>query len=286
MSALVPQEKAAPSPLVARFQKAIGQQIADLLPAHVTPDRFLRSLAFAVSQNKRLFELAQQNIAKVAIPAVKAAELGLVISGALGEAYLVPYGDEVAMVPGYKGLISLARRGGDIKQIVARVVYKGEAFDYNEGREFPIVHTPDFDRDVEGEWRFPYAIATFNGGGQQALVVPKWKCLRIMNNSLAKLKDWQRAKSPWTTETGEMLKKTSVRALVKLLPISTEKLQRALELDAEAAQIRGEMIDAEAEIVPDNPDSEPDAPTGTAAQVAELKASLKAGAKAKEGAEG
>jgi recombination protein RecT len=272
MSSAVTTPQGAPVALVERFNKAIGQQVRDLLPAHVAPDRFFRSLAFAVSQNKRLMEMAQQSIAKVAIPAVRAAELGLVISGALGEAYLVPYGDDVAMIPGYKGLISLARRGGDIKQIVARVVYKGESFSYNEAREFPIEHEPDFDAETEGERRFPYAIATFNGGGQQALVMPRWKVLRIQNASLSRLKDWQRAKSPWTTETGEMWKKTAVRALVKMLPISTEKLQRALEMDDEASRMRGEAIDAEAELLPEDGDV-PEAPVSPAEQI---KADLRA----------
>lgn len=281
MSALVPQEKAAP--LVERFKAAIGKQVTDVLPKHVALDRFMRSLAFAVSQNDTLFRIAQQDIARVAVPAMKAAELGLVISGALGEAYLIPYKDEVQMIPGYKGLISLARRGGDIKQMVANVVYKGEEFSYDESRECPVHHVQDFDAETEGEWRFPYAIATFNGGGQQAKVVPKWKCRKIMNASLSRLKDWQKAKSPWTTETAEMLKKTAIRALFKYLPVSTEQLQHALDIDNDNARRRGEMIDAEAELLPaDNPDSEPEAPTGTAAQVAELKAQLKAGAAKKE----
>ncbi len=259
--------------LIERFKYAIGKQVTDVLPKHVALDRFMRSLAFAVSQNETLFRIAQQDIARVAVPAMKAAELGLVISGALGEAYLIPYKDEVQMIPGYKGLISLARRGGDIKQMIANVVYEGEEFDYSEARECPVIHRQNFDADTEGKWRFPYAVATFNGGGQQAKVVPKWKCLKIMNASIGRLQAWQKAKSPWTTETAEMLKKTAIRALFKYLPISTEHLQHALDIDNDNARRRGEMIDAEAELLPQDENGEQAAPVSPAEQI---KADLRA----------
>ena len=54
------------------------------------------------------------------------AQLGLEVGGLLGHAYLIPYGRECQLVIGYKGLMELARRSGQIKSIEARAVFEGD----------------------------------------------------------------------------------------------------------------------------------------------------------------
>ncbi len=76
---------------------------------------------------------------KVVMEALKAAVLKLPINKALGFAYIVPFNNSVknpdgswskvmtpTMIIGYKGLIQLAMRTGQYKNINADVVYKGE----------------------------------------------------------------------------------------------------------------------------------------------------------------
>ena len=55
-------------------------------------------------------------------------ELGLEPGGALGEGYLVPYGSTCQFIPGYRGLIALARRSGQIVSLEAHVVHQHDTF--------------------------------------------------------------------------------------------------------------------------------------------------------------
>ena len=72
--------------------------------------------------------------------------LGLEPNTPLGQAYLIPY--TVKGVPtvqfqiGYKGLIDLAYRSGEIESIQAHVVYENDSFDFNYGLEPKLMHKP------------------------------------------------------------------------------------------------------------------------------------------------
>ena len=56
---------------------------------------------------------------------VKASQLGLEVGSAMGHAYLVPYKTEATLIIGYRGMLALARRSGEIQSITARVVSAG-----------------------------------------------------------------------------------------------------------------------------------------------------------------
>ncbi|WP_202630600.1 recombinase RecT, partial [Deinococcus alpinitundrae] len=66
---------------------------------------------------------------------MQAAQVGLE-PDALGSAYLVPYYNknknvkEVQLQIGYKGLIELVRRSGQVTSIVANEVYENDEFDF------------------------------------------------------------------------------------------------------------------------------------------------------------
>ena len=51
-----------------------------------------------------------------------AAEVGLEPGGALGHMYLVPFGNDVTPIIGYRGLLELARRTGQVREVRAVVV--------------------------------------------------------------------------------------------------------------------------------------------------------------------
>lgn len=63
--------------------------------------------------------------------AMKAAVLNLPIEPSLGRAYLVPYKGQAQFQLGYKGLIELAQRSGQYKNINAGIVYKSQLISYN-----------------------------------------------------------------------------------------------------------------------------------------------------------
>lgn len=223
----------------------IRAQVSTLLPKHVTPERFMRAANLAVAQNPYLLELDRMSLLQ---SVAKAAELGLTPNTPLGECYLIPFGRKVQMIPGYRGLITLARRSGEVVRIGAHVVYEGEEFNVSYGPQGQFKHVPNLEVEKTAARRFAYAYAVFRDGTDHIEVVPRWKIEKVKADALAKIRDdRRRAESPWVVWEDEMWRKTAIRALFKYLPVSTEDVRRSLEradaIEHEAAQERGELVD-------------------------------------------
>lgn len=55
---------------------------------------------------------------------MQAAQLGVEPNTPIGQAYLIPYGNQVQFQLGYKGLIDLAYRSGEVQSIQAHEVHE------------------------------------------------------------------------------------------------------------------------------------------------------------------
>jgi len=127
-------------------QKTIGDflvtyknEIQRALPAHLSADRLSR---VALTECRKTPELLKCNAASLFGAIIQTAQLGLEPGGALGHTYLVPFKGEVQLILGYRGMIELARRSGQIISISARAVYAGDEFDYSYGTDEFIKHRP------------------------------------------------------------------------------------------------------------------------------------------------
>ncbi len=201
-------------------------QIAMALPRHMTADRMMRVAMTAVQRTPKLLECTPASLFGAI---VQASQLGLEPDGALGHAYLIPYWNgtkkvfEVQFMPGYKGLLDLARRSRQLSTIEARVVHSADAFQFSFGLVPVLKHTPITTGD-SGEATHVYAIVHLKDGGAQFDVMSREDVEKIRARSKAK------DSGPWVTDWDEMAKKTVLRRLCKLLPSSVE-LQRAVALD-------------------------------------------------------
>ena len=243
------------------------REIELALPRHLNIERFIRVSFTVLSQNPKLY-LADRRSLLGAL--VQTAQLGLE-PGIIGQAFLVPFNDRkrglqtVQLIPGYKGLIALARRSGEISTVHAWPVYEGDHYRVVLGTDPKIEHVPS-DKPIawlEGErgerhWRRRamvgvYAVARMKDGAVQFDSMRRDEC------------EWHRDRfsrsagdGPWITDFEEMSKKTVLRRLTKLLPMSVE-MQTAVALDELAevgvAQDLGHLIDV-------TPDPEPPAPKG------------------------
>lgn len=194
-------------------------QIARALPKHMPPERLIRIATTELSKNPKLLECDPISFIGAII---QCAQLGLEPGSGLGHAYLVPFFNgkkrqmEVQFIPGYRGLIDLARRSGQIVSISARVVYEGDHFEYEYGLEERLVHRPArFESDKPGEVVAAYAVAKLKDGGVQFEVMERWRIDRIRTAS----------KNPnpvWESHFDEMARKTVIRNLFKYLPVSIE----------------------------------------------------------------
>ena len=210
---------------IANFRGDVERQresFAARLPKHVDPSRFIKILVTAAAKNPKILECDKES---VILSALQAAELGLEPGGALGEGYLVPYGRTCQFIPGYRGFISLARRSGQIVSIEAHVVYSADHFECEFGLEPKLVHRPDLTAKDRGDILGFYAVARLKDGGTQFEFMPKADVEAIRKRSRAA------QSGPWVTDYAEMGKKTVIRRIFKMLPVSVE-LVRALELQA------------------------------------------------------
>ena len=198
-------------------------QLAMALPRHLTPDRLVRVAMTAAQNTPKLLECDRTSVYAAV---VTCAQLGLEPDGVLGQAYLIPYGDKVQFIPGYKGLISLARNSGEVVSIGAHEVCERDEFRFAFGLHEDLHHVPA--RGDRGEITHFYAIARFRDGGHHWDVMTREEVDTIRDNSQGYRTAKRFAKngainSPWAQHYVEMGKKTVIRRIAKYLPLSVQQ---------------------------------------------------------------
>lgn len=203
------------------------RQIMLALPKHLSPDRFLRVALTELRKNK---ELATCNQKSFLGAIVQCSQLGLEPGDNLGRAYLIPYNNrklnikECQLIIGYRGLLDLARRSGNISSISSHCVFENDTLEFEYGIDEKLKHIPS--REDRGIFVAAYAIAKFKDGGYQFEVMFKDGIDKIRASSKAADSSY----SPWATHYEEMAKKTVLRRLCKYLPMSIE-VQQAVTID-------------------------------------------------------
>lgn len=197
-------------------------QIERALPTHMNADRMSRIVMTELRKTPQLMACEPKSFIGAVI---QAAQLGLEPGGGLGHAYLIPYGKEATLIIGYRGMIDLARRSGQIISISAHTVQAADEFNYQFGLHEDLTHIPA--RGDRGQVIGAYAVARLVGGGVQFEYMSLEEIKAIQSKSKA-------GKSgPWVSYFDEMAKKTVIRRLFKYLPVSIE-IQRAVSLDEAA----------------------------------------------------
>jgi len=229
--------------------QSLGPGFQRALPKHLRSniDRYMRVALTTLRETPKLMQCTRPSLLGAMM---HAAQLGLDVGGAMGLAYLIPYGKDCKLVVGYKGLVELVYRSGKVRNIEARVVNSKDRFDLELGTQPRIKHVPALSQ--KGEFSGVYAVAHMRDGGVHFEHMTKEQVNAIKNRSRAK------NDGPWTTDYEEMAKKTVVRRLVKLLPLSVE-VSKAVVLDEQAEaglpQKIDELPEADFEVVKPEPDA-------------------------------
>lgn len=225
-------------------------QIASALPKHISPDRMIRLACTEFSRNKLLQKCTPTSIFGAII---QSSQLGLEV-GILGQAYLIPYRNnkensyEAQFIPGYKGLISLARRSGEVTSIETHIVYENDKFDLKLGIDSVIEHIPFLDGD-RGSPKLVYGVAKFRDGGHHF----EWMTIGEVNNVRARSRAANN--SPWVTDYSQMIRKTLVRRMANYLPMSIE-LSNALQVSDAADEGKLATIEGDSVVVHDDENTE------------------------------
>jgi recombination protein RecT len=196
-------------------------EIARALPKHMDADRLAR---IAITTIKTTPTLMQCSAPSLLGALMLSAQTGME-PGPLGHAYLVPRksrdrGWEVTWILGYKGIIELARRSGQILSIEAREVCERDEFDYEFGLDEKLVHRPYMDGDRGPIVAF-WGLAKFKDGGHYFLVMSKADVDKAKERSDA----GRNNKGPWVTDYAAMGRKTVIRRMAPFLPLSPEQAQ-------------------------------------------------------------
>lgn len=203
------------------YIKQMQGEIRKALPAVITPERFTRIVLSALSTNPKLAETTPQSFLGAMMTA---AQLGMEPNTPLGQAYLIPYYNsksrcnECQFQLGYKGMIDLAYRSGEVSIIQAQVVYENDDFTYSFGLEPTLKHIPA--ATDRGEPTYVYAMFRTKDGGF-GFDVMSINAIRAFAQQYSK----SFSAGPWQTNFEEMAKKTVLKKVLKYAPLKSDFLR-------------------------------------------------------------
>lgn len=176
------------------------------------------------------------------------AQLGMEVNTPLGQAYVLPYLNkgvlEAQFQLGYKGLIDLAYRSGEVESIQAHVVYANDTFECEYGLNPKLTHKPaEKDR---GEPVKVYAVFKTKSGGFGFEVMS----MDDVRKHAAKYgKAYNSSFSPWKSDFEGMAKKTVLKRVLKYAPLKTEFVRAVVQDDSIKEAISDEMYAVPATVI-------------------------------------
>lgn len=202
------------------YIKSMEGEIAKALPSVITPERFTRMTLTAMRTTPDLNKCEPMSFLAAMM---SAAQLGLEPNTPLGQAYLIPFKNnkkgvmEVQFQIGYKGLIDLAYRSGEVEVVQAQCVYENDTFECEYGLEPKLRHVPAADN--RGELTKVYAMFRTKSGGYGFEVM---SVQDIRAHAQKYSKAYKAGSSPWSTNFEEMAKKTVLKKVLKYAPLKSD----------------------------------------------------------------
>ena len=206
-------------------------QLARALPEHLKAERMIRIALTAVRTTAKLQSCNPQSLLAAVM---LAGQLGLE-PGPLGHAYLVPYGNEVQFIVGYKGLLDLMWRSGKVQSVAVHEVCEKDLFEFEYGLDERLVHRPALTE--RGPVKCYYGVVRMKDGGHHIHVMSREDIDAIRRRSRAS------NNGPWQTDYDAMARKTVLRQMARWLPLSVEVSQALTHDEGIHAQITPDVVD-------------------------------------------
>lgn len=240
----VAKKQKSPTEFVNGVLNAKMGEIKKALPEVITPERFARITLSAISVNPTLAQAAVQSPMTLLGAVMTAAQLGLEPNTPLGHCYLIPRRRknnwEVQFQLGYKGLIDLAYRSGEVTIIQAHCVYEKDLFEYELGLDPKLRHIPS--SGERGEMTHAYAVFKTRGGATGFACMTK----RELDSHRDRYSDAaNRGFSPWQSNYEEMCKKTVLKAALKYAPLKSDFARRVSSDETVKAEVNADMSDVQ-----------------------------------------
>lgn len=201
----------------------VMKKLNDVLGSEKKAASFVSSVISVANGNSML---RNANPMTILGSAMVAATLDLPIVPTLGLAYIVPYKGQCQFQLGYKGLIELAERSGQFKNIIDEVVYEGQLVKKNKfSGEY------EFDEDAKKSDKVIGYMARMDliNGFSKTIYWTKEE----VEQHAGKFSQAFRAKkgSPWQSDFDAMARKTVLKALFAKYAPKSVAIQNAIKFD-------------------------------------------------------
>lgn len=241
---------------------------------------FKREASFALQllgNNSFLLGIAAENPASLENAISNLAAIGISLNPVTKEAYLVPRNRSVCLDISAIGLIKLATDSGSISWAQSKLVYKNDTF-IDNGSGLAPTHKFEAFGD-RGELVGVYAVAKTVTGDflTDSMSIKECHDIRDRSEAWKSFKAGKTKSCPWSTDEGEMMKKTIIKRASKLWPKS-ERLDTAVHVLNEH-----EGIDFSADKKPHVDQSSFEEPMPTEKDFADLKKVLEVNKRNEEG---
>lgn len=245
--------KPAPQDNVRNLLMSMKGEINNALPQYLPAEKFVRTSLTAINSNPKLLSCSPQSLLAAVM---NSAQLGLEFNTPLGEAYLIPYGNQVQFQIGYMGLLKLAHNTGQFKRITAKEVHENDDFDIDYGTG-EIKHKPVIVGE-SGEVIGYYAVYETKDGGRDSFYMSK-EDAEAYGRKFSKSFN----SGPWKTNFDAMAKKSCIIQVLKYAPKAIDKpeLGQAMAYDNQVfkssntdSETGGITYDIDYEVVDDEPE--------------------------------
>jgi recombination protein RecT len=229
------------------YIKSMEGEIKKALPSVITPERFTRMVLSAISTNPKLGSCTPSSFLGAMM---SAAQLGLEPNTPLGQAYILPYQNkgtlEAQFQLGYKGLIDLAYRSGEVELVQAHIVYENDTFECEFGLDAKLKHVPaETDR---GNAVKVYAMFKTKSGGYGFDVM---SIDDVKKHAQKYSKAYGSSYSPWATNFEEMAKKTVLKRCLKYAPLKSDFVKGVVQDGAIKNEISEDMYEVPNVVIDD-----------------------------------
>lgn len=244
-AAVAPQERQS-QPVIKQYMARYKENIERIMPNNVDFAKLEGGIMTECRRNPDLLKADPKSLLDVVMTC---ARLGLQ-PGPLGECYITTYnakekGLQAEFALGYKGMITLARRSGEIQSVQSFVVRENDDFAVTLGTTPGIHHIPRMDG---APMVATYAVATMRDGSSMFEVCDE--------ADIKKARGHAKTKYIWDAHPERMARKTSIRRLFSELPVSIETHEIFRQANI-ADDHGGNVYDSDFNVVKDAPPPPP-----------------------------
>lgn len=214
---------------------AVMKKLNDVLGSEKKAASFVSSVISVASGNPML---RNANPMTVLGSAMVAATLDLPVVPTLGLAYIVPYKGQAQFQLGYKGIIELAERSGQFKNIIDEVVYEGQLVSKNR---FTGEYVFDEDAKKSDTVIGYMARMDLTNGFSKTIF---WTIEEVRQHATKFSQAFRSGRgTPWVTDFDAMARKTVLKALFSKYAPKSIALQQAVKFDQAVVKPGGELND-------------------------------------------